>query len=88
MTVYKSVEQEAEYAARFAVALAQGRDITNTDEKLHTEQTISDGSSLIPYYALQPVAVTKDNMDKVIVDGGFHQRSDVYLNVEDGQPDT
>jgi len=88
MTVYKSVEQEAECAARFAVALAQRRDITNTDEKLYTEQTISDGSSLIPYYALQPVAVTKDNMDEVIVDGGFHQRSDVYLNVEDGQPDT
>ena len=82
MTVYKSVDREAQYAAKFAVALANGEDITDISAQLHTEETINDGTYEIPYYPLEPVAVTKDNIDEVIIEGGFHQREDVYLNVE------
>ena len=81
MTVYKSVDREAQIAARFAVALAEGADITDTDADLHTEETISDGTYDIPYYPLEPQAVTMDNLDEVIIEGGFHQREEVYLNV-------
>ncbi len=81
MTVYKSVDQEASAAAKLAVALGMGEDITDPGRTLSVTQTISDGSEDIPYYALEPVAVTKENLDKVIIDGGFHQREDVYLNV-------
>ncbi len=81
MTVYKSVDEEARIAARFAVELAMGEDISDEKLELHTSQTIDDGSGLVPYYALEPEAVTKENMDEVIIDGGFHQREDVYLNV-------
>ena len=28
-------------------------------------------------------AVTAENMDEVIVDGGFHSKEDVYLNVKE-----
>jgi len=28
------------------------------------------------------VAVTKENMDEVVIDGGFHTHEDVYLNVK------
>ena len=82
MTVYKSVDKEAQTAAKFAVALAKGEDITDTSSDLHTEETISDGQYDIPYYPLEPAAVTRENMDEVIIEGGFHQREDVYLNVE------
>ena len=82
MTVYKSVDKEAQTAAKFAVALAKGEDITDTASDLHTEETISDGQYDIPYYPLEPAAVTRENMDEVIIEGGFHQREDVYLNVE------
>lgn len=82
MTVYKSVDREAQYAAKFAVALASGADITDRGEALCAEETISDGTYEIPYYPLEPVAVTKDNMDEVIIEGGFHKREDVYLNVD------
>ena len=82
MTVYKSVDREAQFAAKFAVALARGEDIRDVDAALHTEETISDGTYEIPYYPLEPQAVTKENMDEVIIEGGFHQREDVYLNVE------
>ena len=63
-------------------ALAEGEDITDTSSDLHTEETISDGQYDIPYYPLETAAVTRENMDEVIIEGGFHQREDVYLNVE------
>ncbi len=83
MTVYKSVDQEASAAAKLAVALGNGEDITDPSRPLSVTQTINDGSEEVPYYALEPVAVTKENLDKVIIDGGFHQREDVYLNVNE-----
>jgi len=82
MTVYKSVEKEAEMAARYAVALAQGRDITDPDEESPVTAVISDGTQEIPYCALEPVAVTAENLDEVIIDSGFHAREDVYRNTE------
>lgn len=82
MTVYKPVDLEASAAAKFAVALAKGEDITDEESALHTREVISDGTWDIPYYPLEPVAVTRDNMDEVIIEGGFHQREDVYLNIE------
>ncbi len=81
MTVYKSVDEEAQKAAEFAVALAKGESVTDPSSALYAPDTIDDGSEEVPYYPLMPVAVTKDNMDEVIVEGGFHQREDVYLNI-------
>ena len=43
--------------------------------------TINDGTSDVPYYGIDPVAVTKENLDQVIIDSDFHTREDVYLNV-------
>ncbi len=82
MTVYKSVDKEASAAARLAVALARGEDITSEDSAIPVTQTMNDGSADVPYYPLEPAAVTKENMDDVIIDGGFHQREDVYLNID------
>lgn len=82
MTVYKPIEQEAATAAKLAVALGKGEDITSEDCEIPVEETINDGTNEIPYYKIPPVAVTAENMDEVIVDSGFHAREDVYLNVK------
>ncbi len=37
---------------------------------------------LVPYYAIEPVAVTAGNMDEIIIGSDFHTREDVYLNVD------
>ena len=74
MTVYKPVDQLAKAAAEYAVKLAKGEDI-------NVEETIDDGSHEVPYYKLDPIAVTMDNIDEVIIDGGFQREEDVYLNV-------
>lgn len=73
MTVYKPVEVLAQRAAERAVELAQGVEI-------EVPSTIDDGTYEVPYEKLQPYAVTKENMDDVII-GKYHQRSDVYLNI-------
>ena len=82
MTVYKPIEQEASTAATLAVALGNGTDITSKESDIPVTETTDDGSGEIPYYKITPIAVTKDNMDEVIIDGGFHAREDVYLNVK------
>ena len=75
MTVYKPFENLAQKAAEEAVAMAKG-------EALETEDMIFDGTYYVPYEKLEPIAVTKENMDEVII-GKFHQKEEVYLNVQD-----
>lgn len=36
----------------------------------------------VPYYSIEPVAVTKENMDEVVIGSDFHTEDEVYLNVE------
>jgi len=74
MTVYKPFERLAKRAAECAIALAKGEELTGDDIT-----TINDGSFDIPYIGLEPIAVTSDNMDEVIVNSGFHLKEDVYL---------
>ncbi len=74
MTVYKPVDKLAKAAAEYAVKLVKR-------EELNISSTINDGSYEIPYVKLEPIAVTKDNIDEVIIEGGFQQKEDVYLNV-------
>jgi ABC-type xylose transport system, periplasmic component len=74
MTVYKPVDQLAKAAAEYAVKMAKG-------EKIDFNETIDDGNYKVPYVKLEPVAVNKDNIYQVIVQGGFQREEDVYLNV-------
>ena len=75
MTAFKSVEQEASLAAKCAVLLGLGEEIEEVQD------TAYDGTYQVPYLELQPIAVTGENMDEVIIKGGFHAKEDVYLNV-------
>lgn len=75
MTAFKSVEEEARLAAEYAVKLGRGEKLADITK------TIDDGTYEVPYRELVPVAVTRDNMDEVIIKGGFHAEEDVYLNV-------
>ena len=74
MTVYKPVEKLAQRAAELAVMLAK-------DEDPGVTQTISDGTNDIRYECLEPVAVTKENMDEIIT-GKYHEKNEIYLNVK------
>lgn len=74
MTVYKPVESLAKLAAEYAVKLAR-------HESLGTTMIFNDGTYNIPYVAIEPIAVNKDNLDNEIIESGFHLREEVYINV-------
>lgn len=59
-------------AAIVVVIVAKG-------ETVVTEETLNDGTADVPYIKLQPLAVTKGNIDATIIDSGFHLREDVYI---------
>lgn len=72
MTVYKPIDDLAKKAAECAVEFANDR---KPDD---TEIMEMDGTR-VPYIGIEPIKVTKENMDEVIIDSGFHLREDVYL---------
>jgi len=75
MTVYKPVDELAKKTAAYAVELAGKDSLKSVSDR------VSDGTYDVPYKKIAPVAVTKENMDEVIIESGFHQREDVYLNM-------
>ncbi len=81
MTAYKPVEQLAKRAAECAVALAKGETLTGEDVTY-----IENGKYRIAYVGLEPISVTRDNIDEVIIGNGFHLKEDVYLNVPEEMP--
>lgn len=78
MTVYKPVEKLARCAAEYTVRLVKEGSITPEGEDT---VNIDDGSYMVPYVGIEPISVSKENIDEVIIDSGFHLHEDVYLNV-------
>ena len=71
MTVYKPLKELANEAAKFAVKLAKGEEIT-------VERMINNGKSEVPSILLSPIAVDWENIDETIIADGFHSRQEVY----------
>lgn len=73
MTVYKAIKPEAKAAAQLAIAVANGDDppsgLVNGEE--------DNGQGMIPSVLLDPVAVTKDNVNDTVVKDGFWSASEI-----------
>jgi D-xylose transport system substrate-binding protein len=65
MTVYKAIKPEAEQAAELAVALARGEEPPAADDQ------VDNGMKQVPSILLEPIAVTKDNINDTIVKDEF-----------------
>lgn len=76
MTVYKPVNSLAEQAARSAVDLAKGEELIYDDK-------IANDIGEVPYIKLSPQEVTAENMDRIIIDSGFHSQEGVYRTTKD-----
>jgi D-xylose transport system substrate-binding protein len=72
MTVYKAIKQEADAAAKLAIALAKKQ---QPPAGLVNGKS-DDTSRQVPSVLLKPQAITKDNIDVVIKDG-FLKKSDI-----------
>ena len=71
MTVYKPITNLADKAAEISVALGK-------DEKVESNATLNNGVKDVPAYLLEPVVVTKENIDATVIKDGFHTKEAVY----------
>jgi D-xylose transport system substrate-binding protein len=74
VTVYKPIKKLATFCAGAAVSLAKGEDVQGVNTK------INNGTSEVPTVFLDPIPVTKDNMDQTVVLDGYHSKEEVYKN--------
>ena len=67
MTVYKAIKPEAEAAAELAVALVRGEQ----PKSGLVNDEVDNGQEQVPSVLLEPIAVTKENINDTIVKDGF-----------------
>ncbi len=78
MTVYKPIEKIAQKAAEISIKMAKG-------EEFAANSRINDGKYDVPYEMIQPIAVTKVNLEETVIKDGFHRVEDVFRNVPKAQ---
>ena len=76
-TIYKPIIQLAEVAAECAVKLARHEELSESGFR---SSYIENGFGRIPTIWLDPTYVDKYNLDKVIIESGFHSAASVYKN--------
>ena len=71
MTVYKPIKILSQKVAEIAVAMAKGENVT-------ANQQVNNGKKEVPSVLLPPIAVNIDNLEKTVIEDGFHAKVDVY----------
>lgn len=71
-TVFKDTRELAKIAAGMADALLNGKDAPINDTK-----TYDNGMKIVPSYLLVPINVDSSNWEKVLVDSGYYERSQI-----------
>lgn len=71
MTVYKPITNLADKAAEISVTLGK-------EEKVESNATLNNGAKDVPAYLLEPVVVTKENIDETVIKDGFHTKEAIY----------
>ena len=75
MTVYKPIPDLVDKTIEACKLLAEGKEIDG-------EKTIDDGTYQVPYWMIDVIAVTKENIDDTVIKDGFHLKEDVYRQGE------
>lgn len=71
-TIYKDTRELAKEAVSMAQAVLEG-----TEPEVNDTKTYDNGKKVVPSYLLEPVIVTKDQIDSVLVDGGYYTDAEV-----------
>ncbi|MGB3716559.1 MAG: substrate-binding domain-containing protein, partial [Candidatus Promineifilaceae bacterium] len=75
MSVYKPIKAEAEAAAAAAIALLKGADLTSLTGGL----ILNNGTNDIPFVALTPIGVTKDDIGDTVIADGFRTWEEICV---------
>lgn len=71
MTVYKPIHILTQKVAEIAVAMARGETVT-------ANQQVNNGKKEVPSVLLPPIAVNIENLERTVIDDGFHTAEEVY----------
>jgi putative multiple sugar transport system substrate-binding protein len=71
-TIYKDTRELAKVAVAMASAVLEGNTPETNDDK-----TYDNGKKVVPAQLLQPVVVTKADITKVLIDGGYYTDAQV-----------
>ncbi|NQX16154.1 multiple monosaccharide ABC transporter substrate-binding protein [Rathayibacter sp. VKM Ac-2857] len=71
-TIYKDTRELAKEAVLMAQAVLEG-----TEPEVNDTETYDNGEKVIPSFLLEPVIVTKDQIQSVLVDGGYYTDAEV-----------
>ncbi len=71
LTIYKPLKLIAETAAQVAFDFAEDKEVKATS-------TLDNGKKQVDAILLDPIAVTKDNIDETIIADGFYTKEQVY----------
>jgi putative multiple sugar transport system substrate-binding protein len=71
-TIFKDTRNLAQEAVKMTEALLKGQQPEVNDTKSY-----DNGKKVVPTFLLQPVVVTKDNYQKVLIDSGYYTQSDL-----------
>jgi putative multiple sugar transport system substrate-binding protein len=72
MTVYKDTRELAKVSVNMVDAL-----LNDKKPEVNDTKTYDNGAKVVPAYLLEPVAVDKENYQKVVVDSGYIKESDL-----------
>lgn len=72
VTVYKPIKKIAEFSAEAAIRMIKGEPVEGINAK------VDNGKIEVPTVFLDPVLVTRENMDRTVIADGFHSREEVY----------
>lgn len=70
MTIFKDTRELGKKAIEMAIQLAKG-------EKIDTNGEVDNGKFNVPSVLLEPQVITKDNLEKVLVEGGYISKDDL-----------
>lgn len=75
MTVYKPLREEVYAAVAVALRLLHGESL----DELTGGRTINNGTSEIPFVALEPIGVTIDNIEETVIADGFRTWDEICV---------
>lgn len=71
-TIYKDTRELAKEAVLMAQAVLEG-----SEPEVNDTETYDNGEKIVPSYLLEPVIVTKDDIESVLVDGGYYTDAEI-----------
>ncbi len=74
LTMYHPLEDVASKAAEVAIDLVKGEDLTKKYDIAYNNNGMID----VPTIQVSSIPVTKENIDEVLIESGFMERSDIY----------